>query len=204
MKHEYDYPRAILGEDFISPEEIENRWGVSFGYTPEQNQQLTKNIPSKDFIEECKDKGYALVAGPSFPKTLIEMLLAKENLFFTRGEAWRNDRQIFAHTEKVKPEWIMFKKVPVPGTFLKKWDEQIIMISDREAVPSAVTLVWCMATFVVVRNEELFSGHYVRTSSRSDDGEPIVVSSIPFQGIMIDVLPGESKGSILGLASMRK
>lgn len=158
----YEPARDILGDDFISPEEVAEARGVS--YAPEQLKQLADTLPSAEALQWCKDNGYAVVAGPPAEMSLLEVYSVKSSLFHYSTEVWYAN-QPFATNDKVSCRWLAIRKTEVPNSLNKKWDAQQKLLSDVEQVPNAAEMSWFITTYYEVRGVYLFKDIYVRTSS---------------------------------------
>jgi len=156
----YDLPRAILGEDFISPEDVINsRKGIS--YTEEQLVKFSETVPAQEILEWCRDNNYMLIVGPSCS-------IYNNGVFYV-------DKDKF-NTEKVETKWYMVCKNLVSSSVYTNWEEQQKLLSEFEMVLNAVEFLWAITVYKVVRGIYLFRGVSVRTSSLDLDGNNIYVN----------------------------
>ena len=205
MMTNYDFAVAVLGQDFISPEEIMKfRKGII--YTDEQLAQFGKTFPTQEIILWCRDNDYILVAGPNRPMSLLEIRDMKNDYFYSKEGGWYADvDQKFSQKEKVETRWYMIRKNPVPESTHKNWKEQQSLISDVETVPNLAEFIWAITTYKAVRNTYLFrDGIYVRTSSLCLNGNHAYVSYSGDEGLGIDNYWDGNRHSNLSLSVARK
>lgn len=209
-KISYDDVRAILGKDFITPEEVSQARKLTYAvteyaYTDEQLQHLADTLPSEDELLWLRDNGFMLVAGPSIQMSLLEIRKLNNQLFYSKTEGWyANERETFARDENVDCEWLMLCKKPVANSTNKTWNDQQKLISEVEFVPSAAEVCWALATYKEVRGEYLLPSVYVRTSSVDADGYRVSVGSFDGGGLGVGGYSGDDYGDDLGIASARK
>jgi len=197
----YEPARNILGDDFISPEEVAEARGVS--YTPEQLKQLADTLPTQEQLQWCKDNGYAVVAGSPTEMSLLDVRSAKSSLFYSKTEGWYAN-QPFAANEKVSCRWLAIRKTEVPNSLNKKWDAQQKLLSDVEQVPNAAEMSWFITTYYEVRGVYLFKGVYVRTSSVASVDYRVFVGSFVGHGLFVDSYWDDNYYSDLGVSASRK
>lgn len=197
----YEPARNILGDDFISPEEVADARGVS--YTAEQLKQLADTLPSTEMLQWCKDNGYAVVAGSPTEMSLLDVRSAKSSLFYTKTEGWYAN-QPFAANEKVTCRWLAIRKTEVPNSLSKRWDAQQKLLSKDEEVPNAAEMSWFITTYYEVRGIYLFKGIYVRTSSVTSGGNRVDVGNFDGNGLRVSSLWDGNYSSNLGVSASRK
>ncbi len=152
----YDLARAILGDDFISPEDImKSREGIV--YKDELLAKFCRNVPSKDVLEWCRDNNYMLVAGPDRPRSLLGIGDLNGD-YESYGRKWAAGNWVDTH-------WITLRKEPVPQSLSKSFREQRTLLSFGEVVPGIARVAWCVTTYKAVRNIYLLPDVYVRTAS---------------------------------------
>ena len=204
-KMSYDDVRAILGKDFITPEEIATARKLTCAYDEDQLQHFADTLPSEEELLWLRDNGYMLVAGPSIQMSLLEVRNINNKLFYSETEGWyANEREKFARDENVNCEWLMLRKTPVADSTSKTWNDQQKLISELEFVPNAAEVCWCLTTYKEVRGEYLLPNVYVRTSSVDADGGRVRVGSFGGDGLsVLDYSDDDCLGG-LGVASARK
>ena len=197
----YEPARTILGDDFISPEEVAEARGVS--YTAEQLTQLADTLPSAEVLQWCKDNGYAVVAGSPTEMSLLDVRSAKSSLFYFKTEGWYAN-QPFAANEKVTCRWLAIRKAEVSNSLNKKWDAQQKLHSENEQVPNAAEMSWFITTYYEVRGVRLFPNVYVRTSSVASDVSRVGVGGFGGGGLYVGSDWDGYCGSGLGVSASRK
>src|SRR3989338_10917175 len=133
---DYALAKQILGDDFITPEEIAKARGVV--YSPEQIESLGNTIPPEDTLRWCRDNGFMLVAGPPRPMSLLEIRDLKNEYLYSKTGGWySNDKEKFSRDDKATTKWLKLRKGPVPNSTSKNWSEQQSLLSEVEYVPNA-------------------------------------------------------------------
>ena len=166
---DYGVARAILGDDFISPEEVAKARGLK--YSPKQLRQLAESLPRESVLKELKRDGYALVPRPPKVLSLLEIRDLKTAIFYTPTGGWYSDpREKFATADKTVFGWLAIKKTMVAGSTSKTWNEQNPLLPESDRVPNAAEFAWFLTTYLEVRKNRLFQGLYARTSSVDADG----------------------------------
>lgn len=199
---DYDLARAILGKDFISPEEVaKSRKGVV--YTDDQLAQFGDTVPSQEVLEWCRDNGYMVVAGPAKPMSMLEIRDLRSDYFYSKKGGWYAERA-FARDDKADTRWIMLRKEPVPESTSKNWGEQQALLSDNEITPNAAEVVWCVTTYKAVRNVYLLPSIYVRTSSLDSDGHRVHVGYFVAEGLCVSSWHDDLRSGDIGLSAARK
>ena len=201
---DYSVAREILGNDFVSPEEIATaRRGVV--YNPKQLLELGNTVPSKDVLEWCRDNGFMVVAGPSRPTSLLDIRELERSHFYTKEGGWyANDSETFARNDKATCRWLILRKEPVPGSTNKTWNEQEKLLSEVEVVPNAAEMVWGMTAYKAVRGVYLLSSVYVRTSSVGSFGDRVGVGLFGEGGLGVHCWYDRDRYDLLGVSSSRK
>jgi len=200
-KSHADAARAILGEDIVFPDEIAEVRGLS--YSEEQLRRLADMLPSEEVLRWCKAAGYAVVAGPSKPLSLLEVRGLKPELFYVKSEGWYADYD-FAKNDKAGLGWLAIRKEPVPRSTGKNWEEQQRLLGSEEYVPNAGELSWFITAFFEVRGVRLFGRVYARTSSVTSDGLRVAVGGFGGRGLGVyDDWVGR-RDDYVGLAASRK
>lgn len=197
----YEPARTILGDDFISPEEVAEARGIS--YTEEQLKQLADTLPPAEMLQWCKDNDYAVVAGSPTEMSLLDVRSAKSSLFYSKTEGWYAG-QPFAANEKVVCQWLAIRKTEVINSLNKKWDAQQKLLSKDEEVPNAAEMSWFITTYYKVRDVCLFKGIYVRTSSVTSDNRRVNVGGWGGSGLNVHYFWDDFYHSYLGVSASRK
>ena len=200
---EYGSAREILGDDFISPEEIATARGLT--YTTEQLAMFGTTLPSKEVLEWCRDNDFMLVAGSPRDMSLLDIRELERNyLYYNEGAWYAESEEVFARNEKVTCRWLVLRKTPVPNSTRKTWSVQKKLLSDLEVVPNAAQMVWGLTTYKAVRNVCLLPSDYVRTSSVDSGGNNVHVGFFVGGGLLVDGWSDGSRDGSVGVSSSRK
>lgn len=157
---DFSLARSVLGEDFISPEEIMAA-RPEFTYSGDQLLLLSASMPELEVLELCKEKGMLLIPGP--PKKLslgdIQSVLGNK-IVFADSPYW--------HSCQARPGWIAIRKEQLPNSTKKSYREQRLLVSKGEYVPNIAEMGWLIATVIGVRRIILFEHIMVRTATPYD------------------------------------
>jgi hypothetical protein len=198
---DYASAQAILGNDFITPEEVAKaRPGVV--YSDEQIAALASTLPSADVLRWCKDNGYAVTPAPPTAMSMLDVRELATGNFYSKTGGWYADQK-FARKDKTSFGWLAIRKTPVPNSTSRTWSEQQQLLSGVESVPNAAEMTWFITTYFAVRGVRLFRGVYVRTSSLDSDDSHVLVGYFGGYGLHVSCWRDGRHGSI-GLASARK
>lgn len=199
----YDTARTILGQDFISPEEIATARGVT--YTDEQLAKFGDSLPDQEALEWCRDNGMMLVAGPPKAMSLLDVRSIKADYFYSKEGGWYADKaQKFAKNDKAEPVWIALRKEPVADSRNKTWPDQQELVSAPMAVPNVAEAVWGITTYKAVRGVYLLPDVYVRTSSVDSGGNRVRVGDFDADGLRVDLYWDGHRDSDLGVSASRQ
>lgn len=200
---DYKVARSILGNDFISPEEVAKARKLT--YNDEQIEFLTETMPSAEVLKWCKDNGYAVVAGPPESTVLLRIRDLKSSLFARESGGWFAEKtEKWAFEEKVSAKWLAMKKTCFPRSTDKTWDEQQRMLSDVERVPNAAEVAWFLTTYAEVRNKRLMDNVYTRTSDVASGRNRVIVGDFGGDGLSVDYYWGDRRDSSVGVSAARK
>lgn len=199
----YDLARQILGDDFITPEEVASARGLV--YTDEQTKVLEVGIPSDEVIVWCRRNGYMLIPNPPEAMSFLRVRSINRELFYSKEGGWYAYQQ-FANEDRTEAAtWLVIRKGIVPDSASKKWKEQLRLISDVERVPNAAEFSWALTTYKEVRGVYLMNGPiYVRTSSLVSKVRRVFVGSFDSRGFSVNSCWDDSRDGDLGVASARK
>lgn len=198
-----DMARFILGEDFITPEEVAKARGLV--YTDEQLEALENNLPSLELIAWYRANGYMLLPNPAEAMSLLQIRDLKRDIFYSKEGGWYAD-QAFVREEKTEvATWLAVRKNIVPDSTNKKWKEQLTLISGIEHVPNAAEACWALTTYKEVRGVNLMLAIYARTSSVVFSfGNRVVVGRFDSEGLSVYDRSDDGCDSYLGVSSARK
>jgi len=191
----------VLGDDFITPEEIARARGLT--YSDEVLKRYEKTLPSSEELRWCKENGFLLTAGTPQEMSLLEIRDLNPRLFYSQTDGWYSEER-FAREDKVGVYWLAVRKSPVPNSMSKTWDEQQELVVEPETVPNAPEAVWAVTTYKEVRNIFLLPDVYARTSSVDSGGCRVDVGL--FAGFGLDVYCHwvDRRVGDLGVLSFRK
>ena len=206
---DYTLARTILGNDFISADEIAAKRGIS--YTEDQQIDLGKKLPDQATLEAIRDAGMMLVAGPPTAMSLIDVRALNSDYFYSKGpdkddSGWYDEaNEKFARNDKVEALcWIALRKEPVEDSLNKTWPDQQALVAEPMMVPNAAEATWALTTYKAVRDIYLLEDLYVRTSSVGSDGRRVDVGHFDAVGLYVSVYWGGRRYSDLGVSASRK
>lgn len=200
-----DLARLILGDDLITPEDIEAKTGIR--YTDEQKAHADATMPTDlETLQAIKADGMMMVFGPSEDLSLLEVRDLDNQLFYLKKDGWyAESKHSFSRTDKVRGgQWLIIRKTPVDGLTSKNWSEQSAMIKSGDRVPNAAEMSYAVTMYYKVRNVYLLKGIYVRTSSVDADGRRVYVGDFDSDGLYVYDWYDSSLRSNIGVASARE
>lgn len=201
-QHDYASAQAILGNDFITPEEVaEARPGVV--YSAEQIAALASTLPTVDVLRWCKDNGYAVMPAPPTALSLLDVRTLATGNFYSKTGGWYAN-QDFASTDKTSFGWLAIRKTPVPNSASRTWIEQQQLLSALEHAPNAAEMSWFITTYFAVRGVRLFANVCVRTSSLVSDGSHVDVGIFDAKGLNVSYWYDDYRYSYIGVSSARQ
>lgn len=184
----FNLAQEILGENFISPEDIRAYpWlGVGkkgFGYSKKQIAELIQNLPSKDVLNQLKRHHYLLVPGPAFHVSLADLFWEwsisilpssfpsltyniSENGELTEQPWWIGDeKEKFLCEEKVDCSWYYIHK----NTHMSSQESHLWV----PTLPTIIQMIWGMVIYSALRKNVVWG--YTQTSSMTLKGEVLAV-----------------------------
>ncbi len=206
---DYTLARSILGNDFISADEIMTARGVQ--YTEDQLIELGRKLPDQATLEAIRDAGMMLVAGPPTAMSMLDVRAVHADFFYSKGpeqddSGWYDDAgEKFARNDKTDAlGWIAFRKEPVEDSLSKNWEEQQALVAEPMMIPNAAEATWALTTFKAVRDIYLLDELYVRTSSVDSDGDRVDVGDFDADGLDVRSYWDDHRDSSLGVSASRK
>jgi len=206
---DYTLAFSILGKDFISADEIAASRGLS--YTEDQLIELAKSLPDQTTLEQLRDSGMMLVAGPPTAMSLVDVRALHADYFYSKGpdqddSGWYDDAsEKFAKTDKVEAlAWIAVRKEAVEDSFSKNWQEQQALVTEPMTIPNVAEAAWALSTYKAVRDVYLLENLYVRTSSVDSGGYRVGVGGFGADGLGVDSDWDVGRHSSLGVSAARK
>lgn len=199
---DYAGAQMILGSDFITPEDV-MKTGIV--YTDEQISALVATLPSAGVLGWCRKNGYAVMPYPPRPMSLLDVHELNSRNFFLKSGGWyANQKESFSQTVMPSSGWLMIRKMPVPNSTLKNWEEQKTLLSALERVPSAVEMVWFITTYFEVHGVRLFKDMCVRTSSLGLGCSRVYIGYFKAEGLYLTGIFYNYRFADIGLASARR
>ncbi len=212
---------SVLGEDMISPVEMEKAFGSA--YDENQIAAFTQTVPTDPLLTWMQLNGFALVPGPPTPMNLLRIEDLRQEFFYVnrggnlgkkrekRGRlpGWYRENydvrgeEKFSRQDIVTTGWLALRKKIIPGTVEKEWEEMQFYVPPSERVLNVAEVVWAANAFQVLRRAHLLTRMYTLTSSVALSGRQICAGWVSNQGIIILDVPGRTgrrdKGSRVGL-----
>lgn len=198
--------RKIMGENFLGIAEAIRFFGVS--PTNRQLADLAKVPFPEELLWFVKDTH---ILAAVFPVSVREMMRWHEPLFSASTAKRKGDG--FAY-EKGALGWQLVRKTPVPDSFGKAWEQQLLLLGKGEEVPSAQTVIFMVIGHFRHTGERLFPNLCVRTSSSvrtlgldempSYAGRRICVGPFGSDGLVVCPLFAAEHHSDIGLASAHR
>lgn len=169
----YDDARYLLGDDFITPEEM------FMEYSSEEVERLQSSLPNIDFLQKCKERGHVLLPGPPKKLNLAEVRYQSLSHFNSQKQYLLNglEQEEFFYEEVVSPmRWMTVHKGLIKSeTNCSAWSEMRYMISRDEYVPNAAELAWMLTAFLSVRKVFLIEeNRFAHTSSYCAEFEGVL------------------------------
>lgn len=163
MEISYDLAKKILGDDFISPEEIMKfRKGIT--YTDEQLAYFKKTIPSQEILEWCRDNDCVIIAGSNSHISFLDIRNLNRDYLYIKEDGYYNSKKIVSNNDKIETKWYLFYKKLFPETANKNWDYQK-QISECQIIPNLAEFTWFITTYKAVRDVYLFDSTLCRVSN---------------------------------------
>ena len=194
----YQLARDILGQDFITPQEVVAARGLT--YSEKQFTHFVSSLPKKEILQWARNNGFMLVAGPPSEMSLMDIYELNPDLFGRRVNLWTDECPNFARQDRVEEAWLILHKDPATTHTSRTWDKQL---GDNERIPNIAETVWGFTTYAEVRDIRLVSNKYVRTSS-VHDGSRVYVGDFDEQGLVVGYHWSCGFLTEVGIASVRK
>lgn len=167
---DYTLARKILGNDFISPEEIALAYGLV--YTKKQLIALRRRLPNKAKLKAIGDAGMLLVAEPPIAMSTFDIYALNTNYIHLLYFDNKNLCEKFAHDDMVEAlGWIALRKRPV-----RNWTNDGKLPSDIKYIPNAAETAWVLTTYRAVRNKYRLDQISMRTSSIGSAGYHVIIN----------------------------
>lgn len=174
----YDLATAILGEDFITPEDISKYIGMQ--YSDSDIQDLKTSIPSEKTLDWLYGD-YILVAGPPRPMSVKEIVNFNPGFFGGNAltENYRICGKLYPKGEKFLKEeistgWMMLRKSFIKGVGLYRGEAYFSSDKSNENelshcyIPNVAEVMWVAYAYKAIRKRNLLPKKYVATNSQSN------------------------------------
>jgi hypothetical protein len=185
--------RKVMDRNFFGIEEAI----LHFRVEPSQIQlALLANIPFGEWVLEACKKTHVLVA--VFPMSILALRGTLRDHHPLDGQDWY-DAQRFA-TEKGGIGWMLIRKTPLDGSMSKTLQEQILLLSKDEVVPSARIVAYAAIGHLKATGERLFENASVRCADLISKGSRVFDGAFASEGLFIDHYWDDRPYSRLGVA----
>ncbi len=204
FKPDYALARLLLGDSFISPEEI-TVTHPDVVYGSKQLARLAATLPAETTLALLGGYGYGLMPRPPKKLSLVDIRATWPDRFRQNTGRWYEQEQFSKSDLTGGTGWPATRETPANGSTKKSMEEQDKLLTDTEYVPNAAEMSWFVATLFGVRGVRLFEKTFVRTSSLAAHDVRVYVGCFgPLQGIDIIGVWGNGRGVDLGLAPARR
>jgi hypothetical protein len=199
-----EHARSILGDDYLSPEDVVKAYGWS--YSGDQLENFANTLPDTETVLWLRSNGYMLVATPPTDCSTLQVRDLDNKIFSSKTEGWyAKDKQRFARNDVVKAgQWLMVRKEPYADSRSKKRNDQQKLLTEVEHVPSAPEMAYAVTAYFKARGIYLLKGVYVRTSSVDADGGRVIVGFFDVGGLIVDHYYDDDRDDYVGISSSRK
>ena len=125
---DFGVAHAILGDDFVSPEEVSKKLGG--GYTKRLLKYFGATLPDKEKLRWLLKNGFLLIAGPARSLSVFEMC---ERHIGSKFSCFQDNNSL--REDKVTPQWLMIGKKESLEEFSKKHQE-------TKRIPNVAEIIW--------------------------------------------------------------
>jgi len=200
----YELARLILGDDFLSPEDMAKAYGWS--YSDEQVANFADTLPDFDTLMWLKSTGSILQATPPTDSNLLQVRDLDNQVFYRKKDGWFAEKKhTFSREDVVKAgQWPMVRKGLYPDSKSKTWKDQQNLLTEVEYVPNAAEMSYAVTAYFKVRGVYLLKGVYVRTSSVDADGFRVFVGYFDSDGLSVGHCYDDGRDDRFGVSSSRK
>lgn len=196
----YNLARAILGDDFIDPEDVAQVHSTS--YSDAQLIAFEITLPSPEVIAWIYHNRYMLVAGPPRTLSLLDVRSNDKDRFFTSSGGWYADAdEPFSRDDIVGPVWLAIRKSSVPNSTDRTWSEQLALLSANERVPNVAEIAWALTTYNKVHGVNLMAIVHVRTLSVVSGGSHVGIINFDSGNLSIMDFGGDYRDDRIGISS---
>lgn len=204
MQSRIELARDILGDDFLSLEEVSQVRGIT--YSRDQLVEFGKTLPDEEVLLKYRRRGCILVPGPSADQNLLEIHALSPHLFEVKTSMWYTGlREKFSRREVVKFRHYAFMKEPAPRSLNKEMSSQCNLLTKSERVPNIAEAVWCITTYELVRSIKLYQNVWAWSSTEvgSSLGQLVTFGrDFPKEGLRIDSWHGNIAKVNVGISAI--
>lgn len=199
-----DLARLVLGDDYVSPEDVAKTY--CWSYSGGQLANFANTLPDFEELMWLRSNGYMLVATAPTDMNLLRVRDLDNQLFYSKSEGWYAESQhTFSRENVVKAGgWLAIRKEPYPDSRNKTWADQKKLLCENERVPNAPEVSYAVTTYHKVRDVYLLGNVWVRTSSVDADGNRVSVGNFDSVGLRVNRYWGGYPDSYLGMSSARE
>lgn len=192
-----------LGSDCIMPEEVMKAC-PDIVYTEQQLRDYAGFFPDTAMLYVLQINGYCLVPQPPSPSSLLGIYDLKPKHFKVQNRVWYEERS-YAQEDKTGCGWLAIKKQPIEESIGKELSKQKKILLSAEEVPNVAQIAWAITIFRDIRQEYIFKGVGVRSSSVDRAGAYVIVNNFfPEEGIAVMEGWDLVAGSRWGISSVWK
>lgn len=149
----------IMDDNFHGIDALERHLGVKLSA---KSKKLFLTVPfSAEELQACRETHVLVACGAL---SLMDVWQAQTGLFYARRNPWYGAKSEQWARSKVKAGWQLIRKGPVPDSTNKTWNEQEVLLTDDELVPSASVLAQAILIHYLETGERLFWQIYASVS----------------------------------------
>lgn len=190
--------QEIMGSNFFGVAEAIKHFGIN----PTQDHVATlAEVPfTKEVLMSCKNT-HILVAVLPLSILDIKGIVEKNAKTLFRKQAWY-ENEIFANASEIS--WQLVRKNSIFNSTSKTWQDQCLLLSQDEKVPTAQVLVYTVIGHFLDKGECLFEDVYAHTSTTDSRFFRVSVGHFNAEGLLIHYSSYNDLNKYLALASARK
>ena len=192
---------TIFRYDLVSPIEI----GGLHIFSEDQLYELCDTLPSPRDFGRYRRHGCVVVAGPSKPMSLAQVLDFCPEFSFLDASRWchgADSKEEFPCKDFVNPGWVVISKGLVPGSAGLSLNEAQASFASGVVVSNAAEALWAYSMFAMARNVYLLNNISARIAGRSLDGSGLFMGRYGFRGFYFGKCKDEDKSRSLGTVSV--
>ena len=199
--------KKILGENFISPEQICNAHNLP--YSPEWESELIKNLPKRKVLEVA-NRNDLLFMFPLPPKVLTfrEIKTNNEDLFYKpiKRKVWYENATNVEFWEDFVGAgytWVLMKKDLLEKSRNLPWSDQCRLVRGGFLVPNVAMLSYALIGYFKANEKYLFENVLCRVNSLHE-GFRVDAGLFDEHGFYVDDQKQEQPHPDAGLTVIKK